>query len=331
MIRELERASLDAGAVPLTWARSPAAAKIVNVGDALSAIIVAGMANLPVRHANFDENCERLAAVGTIGHGMRNGLVHFWGSGLDATVNPLDPQASYALPPGTEFRVHAMRGPFSAHVLRGHGVPAPDVYGDPVYFLPRLMPMRDVAKTHELGVVLHLTELDRRVPGSRPKAELLRYNIPTELEGAIRIITMYADDCLESITEKIEEICACKAILSTSLHGIVIADAYNIPATWFSFYDEGFCVVDVFDEGRRMDHRVRDLYAGLGRLKVPVYGGPRDAPTDWEAAIRSVQDRIEPTGFTARRLYNAFPGPLAVSFLADVWPLRAEILEGVRL
>jgi len=304
---------------------------MVNVGDALSAIIVGAMANLTVRHADLDAPSVRMAAVGTIGHGMRNGVVHFWGSGLDERINVLARGTPYTLPPDTAFRVHAMRGPFSAGALRRYGVAAPKVYGDPVYFLPRLMPMDHVDKTFELGVVLHLTELDRPAPEGRPKAEYARYAISPNLKASVRLITMYAEDSLEAIEAKVQEICSCKAVLSTSLHGVVIADAYGIPATWFNYHRDGLHWLDAMDEDEPIDHRFRDLYAGVGRPVFPAFGVPRGQCTDWEVAIRAVQDHVEPTGFDGSGLYDAFPGPLAVSFWSRRWPLRSAMWHGVRL
>ncbi len=320
------------GAVlPLTWVAGGKDTPEVNVGDALSPFIVAAMSGLPLCHANTTSPMERMAAVGTIAQLLRNGIVHIWGSGLDAKINPLKPDENWSPPPDTLLQVHATRGPFSADSLRKHGIYAPEVFGDPVYFLPRLWPMKDVEKTHELGVVLHLSELDVRGKKGQPKPEFIRYKIPSGLTGEIRIINMYSGKRPEDIERKISAIVSCKAILSTSLHGLVIADAYGIPGAWFGFFGRGFKMLNALKPKHRIDHRIRDLYAGLGRAEVPVYATPRSKETDWEDAIRFLQSEVEPSGFKARALFEAFPGPLSVRFEDSQWPLPTTLLSGISL
>ncbi|MEO0821194.1 MAG: polysaccharide pyruvyl transferase family protein [Pseudomonadota bacterium] len=317
--------------LPLSWAAGRSGDGFANIGDALSAVVVSGLSGLPVLHTPAACERERLAAVGTIGHLQCGGRVHVWGTGFDAARNPVAAEERYAPPPQTELVVHATRGPFSAAVLRRHGVQAPEVFGDPVYLLPRIFPLDDVEKTHELGVVLHLTEIEPRNPTGMPKEVFPRYTVPEALSGTVRLINMYADSSMEAFEAKLAEIASCRRILSTSLHGLVIADAYGVPSAWFGFYGTGLDRIDLLDPRQRIDHRMRDLYAGIGLAEVPIFSTPRHTETDWDAAIAAFDDGIETTGFDPTPLLEAFPGPLAVSPADNRWPVPRAQLSGVTL
>ncbi|MEM9762206.1 MAG: polysaccharide pyruvyl transferase family protein [Pseudomonadota bacterium] len=317
-------------AVPLCWAAGARQDGFANVGDALSAVVVAALAGVPVRHTAARSPHERLAAVGTIGHSLKGGHVHLWGTGLDASLHP-EREGRWSRPADTRFSVHATRGPETASTLRRNGIAAPEVFGDPVYLLPRLWPLDDVERTYDLGIVLHLSELDEKTPAGRPKAEYRRYAVPESLSGSVRIINMYAESSLTAFRDKIAEIVSCRRILSTSLHGLVIADAYGIPSSWYGFFNRGLQRVDLLDLESRIDHRMRDLYGGLGWYEAPVYATPRHEETDFDAAIAAIDGAMSPSGYDPAPLIEAFPGPIGVDVRSPRWPLPTNELEGVIL
>lgn len=316
--------------IPLVWAAGAPGSDIANVGDALSPMIVAAMSGLTVRHAAAVSEEERLAGIGTIGQSLAGGTVHLWGTGLDTERHPTLPGRAWSPAPDTDYRVHAVRGPFTAGVLRRHGIAAPEVFGDPVYLLPRLWPFGDVEKTHDLGVVLHLSELEHRAPGARPRAEHRRYHMPPEWAGRVKIIDMYAEASAAAFERKVVEILSCRRILSTSLHGLVIPDAYGVPSAWFGLHGRGPTRVDLMDPGQPIDHRMRDLYAGLGLAEAEVFAWPREVPTDWAAAIEATEG-LSASGFDASALLAAFPGPLACDRGRAHWSIPPRTLDGVVL
>ncbi|MEL6481759.1 MAG: polysaccharide pyruvyl transferase family protein, partial [Pseudomonadota bacterium] len=317
-------------AIPLCWAAGGRQDGFANIGDALSAVVVAALAGVPVRHTATRSPHERLAAVGTIGHSLKGGHVHLWGTGLDASLHP-ERDGPWSRPADTRFSVHATRGPETASTLRRNGIAAPEVFGDPVYLLPRLWPLDDVERSYDLGIVLHLSELDKKTPAGRPKAEYRRYAVPESLSGSVRIINMYAESSLAAFRDKIAEIVSCRRILSTSLHGLVIADAYGIPSSWYGFFNRGLQRVDLLDPESRIDHRMRDLYGGLGWYEAPVYATPRHEETDFDAAIAAFDAAISPSGYDPTPLIEAFPGPIGVDVASPRWPLPTNELEGVIL
>lgn len=327
----LLRMNADRISIPLSWAATTRESPHANLGDTLSALIVAGMAGVPVRRAGFDQPVERMVGVGTIGHNQRNGVLHFWGTGVDAERNPVDPLVhGYVRPANTEFNIHALRGPNSARTLRAAGIEVPDVFGDPVWMLPRFWPMKDVEKTHDLGVILHITELEGRELDSPVKPSLIRYAVPDAFKNRIRLINTHCPPTPEGMKAKVAEIVSCRAIVSTSLHGLVIAETYGIPCAWFATYGDGEGrMLDLGNHEHQIDHRMRDFYSGAGRTTLSSYCLDRSKPTDWNAVLSWVYGKWRPLTYDDRPLIRAFPMPLAVSPDDTVWPLPAAIVDRI--
>lgn len=104
-------------------------------------------------------------------------------------------------------KILAVRGPLTAKAL---GLdPTKILLADPGLIADELVGYRD--KEYDLGIVPHWTDTTLE-----HDPRFLQYN-----PKIIRV----SDDPLKVI----EEIAKCKKIVSSSLHGIILADAYNIP------------------------------------------------------------------------------------------------------
>ena len=93
----------------------------------------------------------------------------------------------------------------------------PEVYGDPALLLPKLIP-NTVTKKYELGIIPHYVDYEKVVQqfSNDPK---------------IKVINLMTDD----IVKTTHEILTCKKIISSSLHGVIVSQAYHIPALWVKF------------------------------------------------------------------------------------------------
>ena len=101
-------------------------------------------------------------------------------------------------------KILAVRGPLTAKGLKGNFV-----LGDPGLLADELIPLQE--KKHDLGIVPHWT--DTQLEHNKT---FLKYN-----PKIIRV----SDDPLKVI----KQIAQCKKIVSSSLHGIILADAFGIP------------------------------------------------------------------------------------------------------
>lgn len=112
---------------------------------------------------------------------------------------------------GREYRInkgaifHWVRGPLTAEILRKQGGTCPDIYGDPAMLLPRIF-NRDIEPIKEIGIFPHYVDLEK-----------CHGEVISPLEPP------------ETVIRKIWQ---CKRIISSSLHGIIAAHAYGIPAAW---------------------------------------------------------------------------------------------------
>ncbi|MFP5077635.1 polysaccharide pyruvyl transferase family protein [Rhizobium sp. YIM 134829] len=302
------------GSIPLSWVTTTGKEPYLNLGDALSAVIVGMMSGLPVHHVAAKSNSVRLAAVGTIGHMFAGGDVSFWGTGTSPHLNPhqsAENKIPYARPANTRVSTYATRGPFSRRVLAPDAT-GPAVYGDPLWLLPRFHEAPR-EKRHELGVILHLSELADRDFDAHPKEGALRHLVSESDRNTVKLINTVTPISVDALRERLDDILSCKRIISTSLHGMVFAESYGIPCLYFSprASEAGPGTIDLtLEEG--LDLRFVDLYRGLGLDALDVWYQPRRQETDWQAVIDAVDRSWTPKQFDDTPLIEAFPLPLAM-------------------
>jgi pyruvyltransferase len=315
------------GRIPLSWVRSTTTVPYSNLGDQLSSIIVSAITRRPATHVDFDSSLTRLLAIGTIGQQQRAGTIHIWGSGFENLSRKaggiVEPFLGF---PEVTYRVHALRGPFSARLLKDIGLPSSEVYGDPAWFLPKIFQDRP-QKKYELGVIPHLAELEERTPAPVPKATLRRY-AGGDADG-IKLISTYHEPSWDGFRLKIEEILSCRRIISRSLHGLIIADAFRIPCLYVSPIDEGHQRLSIDTDARILDRRFADAYAGFGSSDILSFGMPMESSTNWARVIRAIDDFWEPTSFTGAELFHSFPLPKAVTFDQQDWSLPEALVSSL--
>ena len=137
-----------------------------------------------------------------------------WGSGVLCGDGPLK---------NIPEKILAVRGPESRKYLIDKGISCPEVFGDPALLLP-LIYKPVVQKKYKLGVIPILADV------RNPLVDRL-INIGN---GSVKFINMTDYGDWKSV---IDDICSCDAIVSSSLHGLIVADAYGIPNARVKFSD----------------------------------------------------------------------------------------------
>jgi pyruvyltransferase len=131
--------------------------------------------------------------------------MHVWGSGfMSSSSKPIWPQS---------VKYCAVRGPLSRDRLAGD--PKTIALGDPALLLPQIWP----AKAEKLYKVLIAPHFATR------SALLARYGEQLPAHWGVL-------DLLEEPEEITRKIASAEFVVSSSLHGLIVADAYNVPSCW---------------------------------------------------------------------------------------------------
>ncbi|MCD7892371.1 MAG: polysaccharide pyruvyl transferase family protein [Erysipelotrichaceae bacterium] len=191
-----------------------------NLGDAISPIIVNYMLNL--KGLTLDKpvvKTKHLYAVGSvITAGVQDCTV--WGNGVLYTV------LNYRIK-NRELDIRSVRGPLTRLVLMEYGYNVPEIYGDPAILMPEIYYPVDIKKTCKYGIVMHKN-------GSSHLKDL------DKLDGTYKMIDIKTNN----YEDFINDLMSVDYIISTSLHGIILAESYGIPAilvqpefSLFKYYD----------------------------------------------------------------------------------------------
>ncbi|MCZ0961033.1 glycosyltransferase family 2 protein [Paracoccus benzoatiresistens] len=194
-------------ALKLFWFRRNAGAGI-NFGDDLGPLVVRHLIGRDVEWARAGD-CD-LATIGSIlsqvsrdaaRTGRQSDLL-VWGSGLMETdPAPLHPS----------LVTLAVRGELTRDTLQLGQLPL----GDPGIFAADVVPAG--RRSHRWGIVPHYSHRNSREIRALAKER-----------GCILI------DPTDEPAKVLRDISACEAILSSSLHGLIVADSYNLPCCWLN-------------------------------------------------------------------------------------------------
>ncbi|MCA1379256.1 MULTISPECIES: polysaccharide pyruvyl transferase family protein [Bradyrhizobium] len=231
----------------------------INFGDHLSIVVVDHLLR-QFGYTLADEvpRQARLFAIGSVLHYARNGDV-IWGSGVNGRPGQGDLNHRVQ-----NLDVRAVRGPRTREVLQRRGIAVPEVFGDPALLLPQLFPNR-----------------------FRPTAKKPWVFVPNLHD--LNIVDPAADTVvspLGSWNRRIDAILEAELVLASSLHGIIVAEAFGIPARYVRL------------SSGEAEFKYHDYYEGTGRFAVE-FATSIDEGREMGGAAR--------LNFDHRALMSAFP------------------------
>lgn len=189
-----------------------------NWGDYISVILVKNLSKSK-KVINYSESWnikkrENYLCVGSIITWMTTDSSIIWGSGV---VYPDDKI------PAKPIKVLAVRGPLTRQYLLDNGVECPEIYGDPALLLPRIYKPHTIEKKYKFGIIPHFRD---------KKNELISHLTQEDLSKELLVIDVQN---VKDWRFFIDQILKCEYIISSSLHGIIVADAYKVPNIWAEF------------------------------------------------------------------------------------------------
>ena len=201
-----------------------------NLGDYLSLVIVQYL--LSDKGLELNQQTKKtsyLYAIGSIvGFGYQDAVI--WGSGLLNSKNVLRCLRQ-------KLDIRAVRGPCTRTLLLRYGIKCPEIYGDPACLLP-LYYYPKVKKKYQYSLILHHNSELR-------KDEYVKSFIENMGIHYIEILTT-------DYKFFVNEILASEYIISSALHGIILAESYGIPTIFLQ-------------EKLNQDTKFMDWYFSTGR------------------------------------------------------------------
>lgn len=134
-----------------------------------------------------------------------------WGSGIVSKEYPIK-----------KAKFLAVRGPQTRKHLMSQGYEVPEIYGDPALLLPNYYNPK-IEKEYAVGIVPHYRDFNKIKDFYKSEKDILLIDLMTN-----------------DVEETTNAFLKCEKIVSSSLHGVILAHAYGIPAVWQKFSDDVF-------------------------------------------------------------------------------------------
>ena len=227
-----------------------------NVGDLLGPLLVQKILDSKGLRIH-DINKRKLLTIGSVMHFADTGDT-LWGTGVNGKV--ADTEHHYA-----DLDVRAVRGPLTAEYLKRKSINVPEIYGDPGVLVADLWPRSQATEPGKVLYIPHMREKKFHRKGLQTLSPLV------------------------SLEKFIAEIQTAEKVISSSLHGVIIAESYGVPAC-------------LFQSANETAFKYEDYYQGTGRHTFKVF--------DDIAAARKYEPEVPDFTLVKKNLLSDFPWDL---------------------
>lgn len=184
-----------------------------NLGDHLALVVYKWILQKNNINSNKTIRMGRKKPVHLLTIGSIIGIAPFdatiWGSGVHSkgTMKNVFDMRKFC-----NYDIRAVRGPVSYTILSAAGFNCPKVFGDPAILMPLIYNPSKQPKKYDISIIYHLSQ--------RQLKKNSNYH--------------YIDIQTTNYKKFIDEILASKLIISSSLHGIILAESYGVPTIFLS-------------------------------------------------------------------------------------------------
>lgn len=205
-----------------------------------------------------------------------------YGSGL------MNDKIKYPLPSKTST-ILAVRGELTYKWLTNNKISCPKVYGDPALLLPKFYKPKD-KKIYKISFIPHHLEFN------------INKDMINSFAGkGVHIINVCNYSKWEEI---IDDICSSEFVISSSLHGVIVSEAYGVPNVWALSKGQ----VDGFD------FKFYDFYSSIGKTGM----SPIEINSSLEIDdLLNLKNHWKKTNINVDTLLSVFP-----------FEIKTEVLNG---
>ncbi len=235
-------------AIKLYWWGGDIKGESKNFGDLLSLYLtkkISGKKVISIEHPSrgpYKHFFKNYICIGSIIAAASKKSV-IWGSGIIHKNQHIE-NAKFA----------AVRGPRTRQRILELGYSCPEIYGDPAILLPDYYNPQ-IKKQYKIGIIPHYVDYE----------EIKKFIKNSNDINVIDLVT-------RNIEDVVDEILKCEAIVSSSLHGVIVGQAYNIPSLWVKFSNKlGGDNVKFFDyfESMNIDFK-EEIFVKPSELSLEV-------------------------------------------------------------
>lgn len=211
-----------------------------NVGDLLSLVVYKNMLKLGgMNHHPLTPNTKRIVSIGSVLSFVGSGHTTVWGTGL------MNAECVTALTAkNAKLDIRAVRGPKTRERLTHSGFICPSVFGDPAILLPCFYNPTIQKVAGKIVIILHHSKFEK---------------YSTQYKN---VLDTYTSDWQNFV----REIKSAEKVISSSLHGIILAESYGVPCVWLN---------DIPDSSFKYE----DYYQSTGRTNYPLANSIEEAMT----------------------------------------------------
>lgn len=189
-----------------------------NFGDALNIYIVEKLTNKRVIYGIYlkRKNVKTFACIGSILSWCdKNSII--WGPGFMRPIENCENQFNGS-------NLYAVRGNKTLEILKNNNYNISNIkIGDPALLLPQLH-QKKYAKGTKIGILPHYVDKNN----NWIKAQISK-------NDNVKFIDI---ECGKDVDGFLDAVNECDIILSSTLHGLIIADSYNVKNVWVKFSDD---------------------------------------------------------------------------------------------
>lgn len=181
-----------------------------NFGDEMNLFLMEALTSRKVFFVRniFYRNSIKYLVIGSVLEWLTDSNTIIWGTGSMHGDRKLKKPK----------QVCAVRGKYSREQFLRNNIECPEIYGDPALLLPMVYSPQ-VDKKYRLGIIPHISH---------------RSNLHIKKlcgQSGVKFIDFGNYTDWKDVVNQINE---CSVIASTSLHGLIVSDAYGIPNVWMS-------------------------------------------------------------------------------------------------